>query len=64
LAGQARLVGARLWPAASETRRTVFGAAVLILGCSLPIAGWFLLLPYVLAGAAGAAILGIFRRQP
>lgn len=57
LAGMAAHVGARLAPSASPLVRAVAGAVALTVACLMPVAGWFLLLPYVGLSGLGAFVL-------
>jgi hypothetical protein len=63
LAGMVRLVGGRLTPAQSDLRQTIWGVLALSLGCSLPLVGWFGLLPYASLLGLGAFIIGFFFRE-
>ena len=60
LAAMAQAVGARQLPDASPLRRTVTGAALVAIASLLPIAGWFVLAPVVLAVGTGAFVLSLF----
>jgi hypothetical protein len=64
LAAMAELAGERLAPAQSAFRRTLWGTLTLVLGSALPLAGWFLLLPYAGLTGLGAFILAMFWREP
>jgi hypothetical protein len=63
LAGVVELVGARVRPNAAPLARTVWGALVLSLGSTLPIVGWFALLPYAACLGLGAFIISLFYRE-
>jgi len=63
LAGVVQLVGARLTPEGSPLRRTIWGAAALILACLTPFVGWFGMLPYAGLLGLGAFIIGYFHRE-
>jgi hypothetical protein len=63
LGGAVRLVGERLYPDASNFRRTAGGAVTLALACALPFVGWFALLPFVCTLGLGAFILSFFRTR-
>jgi hypothetical protein len=64
LAGVVELVGGRLLTQTAGARRTGLGALVLAWACALPYAGWFALLPYVLALGLGAVILSLIPVRP
>ena len=64
LAGVVELVGERLLAHTPGARRTGLGALVLAWACALPYAGWFALLPYVLALGLGAVILSLVSYRP
>jgi hypothetical protein len=64
LAGVVELVGERLLVHTPGARRTGLGALVLAWACALPYAGWFALLPYVLALGLGAVILSLVSYRP
>jgi hypothetical protein len=63
LTGMVNLIGEALAPDQSVWRRTFWGTGLLSLACALPVAGWFLLLPYILVSGVGAVILGFFQRD-
>jgi hypothetical protein len=56
------LIGERLSPALSAWKRTFWGTLLLGLGGSVPILGWFLLLPYAAWVGMGAFLLGFFQK--
>ena len=64
LAGVVEMLGARLLVNTPGPRRTSLGALVLAWACALPYAGWFVLLPYVLALGLGAVILSLVAPRP
>ena len=64
LAGVVEMLGARLLVNTPGPRRTGLGAMVLAWACALPYAGWFVLLPYVLALGLGAVILSLVAPRP
>jgi hypothetical protein len=57
------LIGERLLPQSGALQQSVWGTIVLSLGCTLPFAGWFLLLPYSGLTGAGAFLLSFFQRD-
>ncbi len=62
LGSMAALVGERLAPAQAAWKRTFWGALLLGLGGSVPLLGWFLLLPYAAWVGMGAFIIGFFQK--
>jgi hypothetical protein len=62
LAGVARLIGERLAPAQSAWRQLFWGTLLLGLGCSVPLAGWFLLLFYAGWVGMGAFVISFFQK--
>ncbi|MBL8046309.1 MAG: hypothetical protein JNL09_07210 [Anaerolineales bacterium] len=63
LTAVARLVGERLRPQASDLNRTIVGTLALSLGSTLPVVGWFALLPYAAGLGLGAFILSFIVRE-
>jgi hypothetical protein len=61
-AAVAGLVGERAWPVRSAAQQRAFGAGLATLGSLVPIVGWFVLLPYVLALGLGGAVLALLGR--
>lgn len=61
LAGMVNLVGERVAPSQSPWRRALWGTLLLGLGCSVPLVGWFLLLPYASCVGIGAFITSFFQ---
>jgi hypothetical protein len=60
----ARLVAARLYPAAPGTLRSLLGATtILALASSVPFVGWFVVLPIALCTGTGATIIALVRRR-
>lgn len=57
LAAMVQLVGLRLQPHATPVRQSIAGSCGLVLACSTPFVGWFLLFPYIAALGTGAFIL-------
>jgi hypothetical protein len=55
-----QLVGERLLPERGHYARVAVGAVAVGLGCALPVAGWFGLLPYVLCLGLGAFAVSFF----
>jgi hypothetical protein len=65
LTAMAGLVGARLRPQASAVSQMAWGALTLSLGSTLPVVGWFALLPYIAGLGLGAFIISfVARPQP
>ena len=64
LAGIVQLVAEQIAPESLGVRRTAWGTLTLILACSLPVFGWFGLLPYAGLLGMGAFILSLFQRAP
>ena len=64
LAAMANLLGERLFPELARWKQTIWGTVCLSFACSVPFAGWFLLLPYTGFVGVGAFILGFFQREP
>jgi hypothetical protein len=63
LAAFARLLGERLAAAKGPVHRALIGGGVLVLSTALPVAGWFLLLPYVVFTGLGAFVLVVLARR-
>jgi len=59
----AGLVGERIFPELPSWKQSLWGTVCLSLGCAVPFAGWFLLLPYAGFIGVGAFILGFFQRD-
>jgi hypothetical protein len=57
LAGLTHHIGERLAPNAPPTVRAIWGALATTLACLMPVAGWFLVLPYVALSGLGAFLL-------
>ena len=57
LSSIAHIIGMRLLPQATPLRQSLIGAVGMLLACSTPFVGWFLLLPLVAAWGTGAVIL-------
>jgi len=62
LGSLAALVGERIAPTQPTWLRTLWGTLLLGLGSSVPLLGWFLLLPYAAWVGMGAFIIGFFQR--
>lgn len=62
LAGMVRFLGERLFPEQAAWKRTVGSVFVLCLGSAVPVAGWFLLLPYLGLTGFGGFILSFFSK--
>ncbi len=62
LAGQTQTIGKYLLPNHSTFQQALWGSIILCLGCALPIAGWFLLLPYTALASFGAIIISFFQK--
>jgi hypothetical protein len=63
LGGAAGLVAERLLPKLNGFWKLSWGGIILALGCALPFAGWFLLLPYAGLMGFGAWIGSFFVRS-
>ncbi len=69
LAGMVNTLSERIFPAQppqeelSAWKKTVWGTVILAFACAVPVAGWFLLLPYASLVGFGAVILGFFHRE-
>ena len=63
LAAFVRLLGERLAPQQGPLPRAFIGGGVLVLSTALPIAGWFLLLPYIVFTGIGAFVLVVLARR-
>lgn len=63
LAAVLDLVGERLFPTRTPFWRTVFASSLATLGSALPLAGWFILLPYLCALGTGAFIISFFWQE-
>jgi hypothetical protein len=61
LTGMVNLVGERVAPSQSPWRRALWGTLLLGIGCSVPLVGWFLLLPYAACAGIGACITSFFQ---
>lgn len=61
LTGLVQLIGERIAPTQSIWRRTLWGTLLLGVGCAVPLAGWFLLLPYAACAGIGAFITSFFQ---
>lgn len=65
LSAFARLLGERLAAQHGPILRGLIGGGILSLGSALPIAGWFLMLPYVIfTGIGGFVLVVLARRNP
>lgn len=62
LAGMVQFLGERLFPDQAAWKRTAWSTFALCLGSSVPVAGWFLLLPYTGLTGFGAFILSFFSK--
>jgi len=62
LGSMAGLLGEQLVPQHNAWQRTVWGTLLLGCGSSVPLVGWFLLLPYVAWVGMGAFIIGLFQK--
>lgn len=64
LAGAARIVGERLRPAAADpVRQFVVGAGILVMAASVPLVGWFVVLPFAGLAGLGALLIAFFQRR-
>lgn len=62
LTGMAQLVGERIFPDLAAWKQTLWGTVALAFACAVPVAGWFLLLPYAALTGFGAFILSFFSK--
>lgn len=62
LGGLAALIGERIAPTRPAWQRMLWGTLLLGLGSSVPLLGWFLLLPYAAWVGMGAFIIGFFQK--
>ncbi len=62
LVSMSNLIGERLAPTQSAWKRTFWGTLLLGLGSSVPLLGWFLLVPYAAWVGLGAFLLGFFQK--
>ena len=62
LAGMVQFLGERLFPEQAAWKRILWSTLALCLGCAVPVAGWFLLLPYVGLTGFGGFILSFFSK--
>ncbi len=62
LAGMVQVVGERILPEHTAWNQSMWGTVALSLACAVPMAGWFLLLPYAALTGLGAFILSFFTR--
>ena len=63
LSSVVNMVGERVTPEQSLLKRTFWSTLLLCLASALPLVGWFLLLPYLLAIGIGGVILGFFQKD-
>ena len=63
LSSVVNMVGERVMPEQSLLKRTFWSTLLLCLASALPLVGWFLLLPYLLAIGIGGVILGFFQKD-
>lgn len=62
LTGIVQLIGERILPEQSAWKRILWSTLALCLGSAIPVAGWFLLLPYIGLTGLGAFILSFFSK--
>ena len=62
LAGLARLLGNRLWPAESQARQLAYSSAVLALSSLAPFVGWFGVLPLLIVVSLGLCVMTLVQR--
>lgn len=64
LAAAARIVGERLRPEATDPlRQLLTGGAALVLAASVPLVGWFVVLPFAGLAGFGAFLIGLVQRR-
>lgn len=61
LAGLVHLIGERAAPTWGQGRQVLLGTVLLGVGCTVPLVGWFLLLPYASFLGIGAFITSFFQ---
>lgn len=62
LSSLAQIVGERLLPAGSGLRQQLIGGSLLVLACTTPIIGWFVLLPIFIIVSLGSVMLHLLSR--
>ena len=62
LTGMVGVLGERLFPDQSAWKRTLWSTLAFSFGIAVPVAGWFLLLPYIGLTGLGAFILSFFSK--
>ncbi len=62
LCSMSQLIGERIAPTQSTWKHTLWGALLLGLGGSVPLVGWFLLLPCAAWVGMGAFIISFFQK--
>ena len=63
LTGMVKTLGEHIFPDQSAWMQTALGTVILTFACAIPVAGWFILLPYAGLVGFGAVILGFFQRE-
>jgi len=63
LTGMSGLVGERLAPNQSSWKQVLWGVLLVGLGGSVPLLGWFVLLPYAIWTGMGAFIISLIARN-
>ena len=63
LTGMVNTLGEHIFPDQSAWMQTALGTVILTFACAVPVAGWFILLPYAGLVGFGAVILGFFQRE-
>jgi intracellular septation protein A len=63
LAGISGLIGERLAPSQNGWKQELWGVLLLGLGGSVPLLGWFMLLPYAIWTGMGAFIISLAARD-
>jgi hypothetical protein len=63
LASISAVIGERLFPEAAAWKRSFFATLLLGAGCTIPVLGWFLLLPFAALTGFGAVLLTYYQRN-
>lgn len=63
LASISAVIGERLFPEAAAWKRSFFATLLLGVGCTVPLLGWFLLLPFAALTGFGTVLLTYYQRN-